>query len=85
MYQKLSGEQKAEFGRYAAENGVAAAVGHFVKEVPESLNENMVRGMKRHYLEELSKKRNAGEDPTGESLPKRHSETWTPPYAWRYT
>ena len=70
-YQKLSEEKKAEVGRYAAENGVAAAVRHFAKELPKSLNESTVRGMKRRYLEELSRKRKAGENPTVESLLQR--------------
>ena len=70
-YQKLSEEKKAEVGRYAAENGVGAAVRHFAKELPKSLNESTVRGMKRRYLEELSRKRKAGENPTVESLPQR--------------
>ena len=70
-YQKLSEEKKAEVGRYATENGVAAAVRHFAKELPKLLNESMVRGMKRRYLEELPRKRKAGENPTVESLPQR--------------
>ena len=35
-YQKLS-EEKAQVGRYTAENGVAAAVRHFLKELLKSL------------------------------------------------
>ena len=69
MYQKLSEEKQAEVGRYAAENCVTAAVWHFTKELPLSLNESMVRGMKHCYLEELSRKRKEGENPTVENLP----------------
>ena len=36
-YQKLSGEKKAEVGRYAAENCVAAAARHVAKELLKSL------------------------------------------------
>ena len=59
LYQKLSEEKRTEVGSYAAENGVAAVVWHFMKELPKSLNESMVLGMKCHYLEELSRKRKA--------------------------
>ena len=71
LYQKLLEEKKAEVERYTAENGVAAAVWRFAKELLKSPNESMVRGMKCHYLEELSRKRKAGENPTVESLPQR--------------
>ena len=61
MYQKLLDEKKAEVGKYTAENGVAAAVQQFVKELLKLLNESTVQVMKHHYLEELSRKRKAGE------------------------
>ena len=64
LYQIFLEEKKAEVGRYTAENGVAAADQHFAKELPKSLNESKVQAMKRSYLEELSRKRKAGENPT---------------------
>ena len=63
-YQKLSEKKKVEVGRYTAENGVAAAVRHFAKQLPKPLNKSTVWGMKRRYLEELFRKRKAGENPT---------------------
>ncbi len=63
-YLKLSPETRVRIGRYAAKNGVAAAVRHFSKgkELGRPNNESTVRGIKTSYLAEMGRKRKARED-----------------------
>ena len=56
-YSKISGEQKALIAKYAAENGIVAALAHFPKDYPDGLlKESTVRGWQKEYLNELAKK-----------------------------
>ena len=56
-YIKVSNEERAKIGGYAARNGVTAALQHFkkTKEYP-NLKEATVRGWKEQYCEELEKR-----------------------------
>ena len=57
-YSKISGEQKALIAKYAAENGIVAALAHFAKDYPNGLlKESTVRGWKKEYRNELAKKK----------------------------
>ena len=57
-YSKISGEQKALIAKYAAENGIVAALAHFAKDYPDgTLKESTVRGWKKEYNELVKKKR----------------------------
>ena len=51
-YTTYSDEQRAEVGKYAAENGNAAALRKFKAEIP-NLGESTVRFFKKRYLDEL--------------------------------
>ena len=70
-YKKLSEEMKAKIGKFACENGVAAAVRKFSKDLEKPLNESTIRGIKQRYLVEVSRKRKAEEDIVIERLPER--------------
>ena len=70
-YQILSAEFKDKIGKYAAENGNTAAARHFSNELEKPLSEATIWGFKSRYLEELSRKRKADEDPIVESLPQK--------------
>ena len=63
MYGAHSPELRAKIGRYAAENGNAACMRKYSKELNKTLNESTIRGMKSAYLKKLQ----SGEDVT--SLP----------------
>ena len=60
-YQKYTEKQRAQVGRYAAENGVQAAVRKFSREFNHSINESTIRGFMKAYLAEVSRKRRADE------------------------
>ena len=62
VYHKLTPNMRARIGKYASENGVAAAAGHFSRELDKSLNESTVRGLKKAHLAEVGHKRRARED-----------------------
>ncbi len=63
---KLSPEERAKIGKYACENGVAAASRHFSRatQLGKSLNESTIRGIKKVYVSELTRKRKAREELT---------------------
>ena len=46
---KVPGEQKAVIAKYAAENGIVAALAHFAKDFPDGL-------LKRKYGEGMEKR-----------------------------
>lgn len=52
-YQILSPEYKAKVGRYAAENGNAAAARKFSVELNKNLPESTIRQHKKHYYKQL--------------------------------
>ncbi len=52
---------RAKIGKYACENGVVAASKFFSKGLDKKINESTVRGIKKGYLSELSRKRKAEE------------------------
>ena len=70
-YLKLSNELKAKIRKHASENGDSAAARHFSKVLGKELNRSTVHGLNKVYLEELSRKRKAGEDMTITSLPAK--------------
>ena len=70
-YLKLSNELKAKIGKHASENENSAAARHFSKVLGKELNPSTIRGLKKVYLEEMSRKRKAGEDMTITSLPAK--------------
>ena len=51
-YQKYSEEDRFKIGKYASENGAAAAVRKFKKSYPD-IKESTIRGFKSKYEEEL--------------------------------
>ena len=65
-YGAYSSELRAKIGRYASENGVAAARRKFSTDLNRSVNESTIRGMRDAYLKEL--KSSPNEVPM--SLPK---------------
>ena len=61
-YEKITPENKAKIAKYAAENGISAAIRHFNKQQAfHNLKESAVRGRKKAYCEELGR-RKAAED-----------------------
>ena len=60
-YGRLTDKQRAQIGKYASENGNAAAVRRFSKELDRPLNESTVRSIKKNYYQELGKKRSSGD------------------------
>ena len=68
-YTTFPGKQRTDIGRYAAENGNAAAVEKFRKEIPD-LGESTVRLFKQRYLAEVKNSR-CGEPILEVSLRKR--------------
>jgi hypothetical protein len=61
-YEKITPENKAKIAKFAAENGIAAAIRHFDKQQDfPNLKESTVRGWKKAYCAELSKTK--GENP----------------------
>ena len=58
-YMKISDELRAKVGKFAAEQGNAAAVCKFSQEFESPLSESMVRSLKKAYLMELRRKREA--------------------------
>ena len=61
-YQKISTELKTKIGKYAAENGIRAAVTKFKDKVSNSPKnwKNTVCDWKEAYVKELERKRKAG-------------------------
>lgn len=53
---------RARIGRYACENGVAAAARRMSRELDKPLNESTVRRMKRLYQSEVQRKKRAREE-----------------------
>ena len=72
-YLKLTPEQKATIGKYAAENGIVSAIRHFKGEFPgDSLKESTIRGWKKAYILELEMRRRTGKgDRTVKELPQK--------------
>ena len=71
-YKKISDSLRAQIGRYALENGNAAAVRRFTKEFDTSLSESTVRSLKKSYISARdAKKQKSDEDVTLESLPPK--------------
>ena len=70
-YIKIPDDRRAEIGRYACENGVANAARKYSRVLERSLNESTVRGIKRAYLAELTRKRKAEEECVVTSLPTK--------------
>ncbi len=70
-YTKLTIEKRAEIGTYATENGIVSAEKHYSKELQKPLNESTVCGLKKAYLQELSRKRKAEEDVQVLTLPMK--------------
>ena len=66
-YGVYSGELRVKIGRFAAENGVAAARRNFMKELDMEMNESTIRGMKDAYLKKLK----SSPDDVPSSLPKK--------------
>ena len=61
-YEKIAPDNKAKIAKYAAENGITAAIRHFSKQQAfHNLKESTVRGWKKAYCEELGR-RKAAED-----------------------
>ena len=71
-YHEVSTEMKSKIAKYAAENGIQAAIKKFKEQVPNALEnwKNTVRDWKYAYLRELSRKRGAG-DHTDVLLPAK--------------
>ena len=60
---KISSERKAVIGKYAAENGIVSTLVHFAPEFPDNtLKESTVRGWKKGYLMELTRRKKSGDD-----------------------
>lgn len=55
-YTKLSANVKAELGKHAAENGVAATLRRYLKDYP-SLKESSVRTWRDRYNEQLTRRK----------------------------
>ena len=71
-YLKLTDEQWATIGRYAAEHGTVNAIRCFPRDFPkDSLKESTNRGWKKAYLQELQLCRREGKDGMVKELPKR--------------
>ena len=73
-YSKHSTEEKAAIGKYAGENGVAAAVRYYKKTKGVILKELLVRDWKKAYLSEVAKRRSSvhvGEDLSVTELPEK--------------
>ena len=71
-YLKVTAEQKAIIGKYAAEHGIVNAIHHFVPNFPEgTLKESMVRGWKKAYLSEIQLRRRAGKELSITELPTK--------------
>ena len=60
-YQRYIPEERAVIARFATEHGVPAAVRRYSK-YPKKINESTIRVFKKAYLEELSRKRQNGEE-----------------------
>ena len=58
-YLKLSGDIRAQIGKYAGENGVSVAATHFTKVIGTSISVSAVHDCKKAYCKELSRKRKA--------------------------
>ena len=61
-YNHFTAEHRATIGKYAGENGVAAASRYFSKKFENNINESTVRGMNAAYLKEVIRKRKAEEE-----------------------
>ena len=75
LYKKISDLLRAKIAHYALQNGNAAAVQKFSKEVDAPLNESMVKSLQKSYVTvQKGKKRKTSEvDVVLESLPpKKH-------------
>ena len=60
-YLKLTDEQRATIGHYAAEHGIAKVIHHFIGDFPpDSLKKSTIRGSKKAYLQELQSRRREG-------------------------
>ena len=71
-YLKLTDEQRATIGRYAAEHGTVNVIRHFKGDFPkDSLKESTICGWKNAYLQELQSCRREGKDRVVKELPKR--------------
>ena len=71
-YEKITPAKKVKIAKYAAENGIAAAIRHFKTEKEYSqidLKESTVRGWKKFYCDTLSSKSRMGDDKPVMELP----------------
>ena len=71
-YKKITPAKKAKIAKYAAENGIAAAIRHFKTKEEYSridLKESTVRGWKKLYCDTLSSKSRMGDDKPVKELP----------------
>jgi len=75
-YLKLTPEQKAIIGKYAAGHGIVNAIRQFQGDFPkDSLKESTFRGWKKAYLLELESRRRLGKDRIVEELPSKKNRT----------
>ena len=75
-YGKITPEKRAKIAKYAAENGIAAAIRHFkTKEgfSPSTLKESTVRGWKKLYCEELDRRKKKADDEPVQELPLKQT------------
>ena len=61
-YKKYTPKERADIGKFGAENGVQAAVRKYSRVFRKPVNESTVRQFKRAYLAERARKRRAGDD-----------------------
>ena len=74
-YDKVTSDKQAKIAKYAAENGIAAAIRHFKTKEGFSqvtLKESTVRGWKKLYCQELGKRKGKGDDKPVQLLPVKH-------------
>ena len=75
-YDKVTPEKRANIAKYAAKNGIAAAIRHFKTKEGFSqitLKESTVRGWKKLYWEELSSRKRKADDRPGQQLPLKQT------------
>ena len=76
LYSWLTDKQWVQIGKYASENGNAAAARRFSKELERPLNKSTNRSIKKNYYQELGKKQSSGNSLDKVSVtrlpPKKH-------------
>ena len=77
QYDKTTTEtQKAKIARYAAENGIAAALRHLKTKQGLEFKESTMRGWKKMYCAELASRKRRGDDKPVEKLPVQVCKHW---------